>query len=101
MKSKDYSLWEKILFGVFGAGLVALDIYLFNAKPCEGIDQIYLSCRFTGSVWDWVGAVITNVSWAYFPLKAFNPSYSKTDKGNPMRWAFIGIAVGLIVIYSL
>lgn len=100
-KETEYSLGEKILFGLFGAALIALDIYLFNAKPCEGIDQEYLSCRFTGSVADWVGAVITNISWAIFPVSAFFPTYAANIKSNPMRLAFLGIAIGLTILYFL
>lgn len=96
-KGKEYSLWEKILFGVFAAGLVALDIYLAGAKPCEGIDQIYLSCKFTGSVADWIGAVIANVSWLLFPLSAFRPIYVN-EKANPMMYIIGGIGVGLGII---
>jgi hypothetical protein len=97
-KKNEYGLMEKIAAAAFSAIIIGLNIYLFNAKPCTGIDQIYLSCKYTGTFGDWLGTIMIDGAAGWFMYRFFYPSWAGSEKSNPARYAFWVIALGLGII---
>lgn len=94
---------EKIVYLVMRiiVGLVALAYILFGfvfKQPCD-IDQQYLSCRITGSFWDWLGTILF-VGGCVSLSGALNWVYKV--KGN-VSMAIIGIAtvLGALIVWFL
>lgn len=99
-KVKEFGLMEKIAAFLFVAFYVGVNIYLLNSKPCVGIDQEFLSCKFKlVSFFDWLGLAIFNIAPVYMTYYTFKPTYAKSVGSNPAAAVIITtflVGLGLI-----
>lgn len=83
---------------------VIVTLYIFVWKqPCDGINNEYLSCVWTGSVPDWVGLILF---WnSCFWLSGLYGFFIKDDDQDPwkaiVKWSFILGAGGILLIFLL
>lgn len=93
---------EKILSGVFVLFIAILHIFAFSGQPCD-IDNIYLSCRVTGSIGDILGFLILDAAAGFIVWRTFNPTYAESrGHGNFMMLApWLAMVLGIVLIWNL
>lgn len=79
-----------VLFIVFG---------LIVKQPCD-LDAVYLSCRLTGTIWDWVGTIgfLGSLLVMGGAFKFINKSLSAPNSLDTKLVALMVLAVGSIVL---
>lgn len=97
--NKDENFVYLIMRFIIGLVAVAYVAYAVIFKqPCD-IDRQYLSCRITGTLWDWIGSILFVggclslsgvLNWVYKP---------KTE----VVWVLIAasLVLGLILVWNL
>jgi hypothetical protein len=80
--------------------VVTLFIFVFR-QPCDGINNEYLSCKWTGGVIDWIGLILfyNGCFW----ISGLYGLFIKDDDQDPwktiVKWSFFGGAAGILVIF--
>jgi hypothetical protein len=96
--SKDENFAYLIMRIIAGAVALAYIAFIFFKQPCD-IDKQYLSCRVSGTLWDWVGSILFLggclslsgvLNWVYKP---------KTE----VVWVIVGAmtVLGAIIVWNL
>lgn len=98
---KTYT-YEKILSIVAFLFIVVADVFAFIKQECDGIDNIYLNCRVTGTFWDYLGFAMLNLPMLYLIWRTFNPTYaSSRGEGNFLSMLpYLIMIVGSIIIWN-
>lgn len=97
------SLGVKLAIGLSTVAVaVVVTLFLFVFKqPCDGIDNIYLSCRWNGNFWDWLGLILfyNGCFW----ISGLYGFLIKDDDQDPwksiVKYSFFGGVLGAILIY--
>lgn len=101
---KDNDEGEFMIVRIIVLTCAALFTYygFFETQPCD-LDAIYLSCRLTGSVWDWIGCFLFYTGCVfligiprYFGLELYNPENSSAFN----IITFVAMAIGIILIWA-
>lgn len=99
---KEKTLWTisraillviAVLFILFG---------LVIKQPCD-IDNIYLSCRLTGSIADWIGSIgfLASVVWLSGIMKGFAHLQSPPGSTSGNLIAFAVAAISVLLFWNL
>ena len=104
MKWTDKEDSEFMIVRIIVLAVLVLFTYygFFDKQPCD-LDAIYLSCRLTGSVADWIGCVLFyggSLVLAgvprWFGVELFNPTGSSLYN----ILTFVAMAAGIILIWA-
>lgn len=82
-----------VLFVLFG--------FIFK-QPCD-IDKIYLSCRLTGTIADWIGSIgfLASVVWLSGIMKGFAHLQSPPGSTSGNLIAFAVAAISVLLFWNL